>query len=159
MPSFLPDGRHFLYIASGTPDSRGVYVGQLDGSPSRKLFDADAAAVYAAGHLLFVRQTHVYAQAFDVDRLEVRGSPFPVMDGVTGSAAWGSLAAAVGGTIAVRVGNVRTEQQLAWVDRSGTQLETLGDLDTTTRSGLSPSPDGGTARVLDAARQIPTSGF
>ena len=56
-PFILPDGRHFLYYARGTPQVRGVYVARLDGSESRRLLDADAAAVYAAsGHLLFVRQ-------------------------------------------------------------------------------------------------------
>ncbi|PYS32191.1 MAG: hypothetical protein DMG14_35180, partial [Acidobacteria bacterium] len=35
-PHFLPDGRHFLYYVTGAPDSRGIHVGQLDGSPSRR---------------------------------------------------------------------------------------------------------------------------
>jgi hypothetical protein len=56
-PFLLPDGRHFLYYSRGTAQVRGVYVARLDGSESRRLADADAAAVYAAsGHLLFVWQ-------------------------------------------------------------------------------------------------------
>ncbi len=56
-PFLLPDGRHFLYFSRGTAQVRGVYVARLNGSESRRLADADAAAVYAAsGHLLFVRQ-------------------------------------------------------------------------------------------------------
>src|SRR5262249_21997978 len=48
-PQFLPDGRHFLYYAiSGTRETRGVYVGQIDGSEAHRVLDADAAAVYAA---------------------------------------------------------------------------------------------------------------
>jgi eukaryotic-like serine/threonine-protein kinase len=143
MPSFLPDGRHFLYIAAGTADSRGVYVGQLDAAPRRKLVDADNVGTYAAGHLLFVRKTTVFAQDFDVDRLEVRGSPFPVVEGVTAGNNSGSLSASVGGTIAVRVGLARARRQLAWFDRSGKEMETLGDIDSVSRAGFSPSPDGG----------------
>jgi len=32
LPSFLPDGRHFVYlrVAPGTPDNGGVYVGSID---------------------------------------------------------------------------------------------------------------------------------
>jgi serine/threonine protein kinase len=143
MPTFLPDGRHFLYIASGTPESRGIYVGQLDGSPPRRVVDADTVGVYAAGHLLFIRQTTVFALAFDAERLEARGNPFPVIDGVTSGANATSLSAAVGGTIAVRVGRARADRQLAWIGRSGGEMEKLGDLETASRTGFSPSPDGG----------------
>ncbi len=47
-PFILPDGRHFLYYARGDPQVRGVHVARLDGSESRRLLAADAAAVYAA---------------------------------------------------------------------------------------------------------------
>ncbi len=74
-PHFLPDGRHFLYYATGVPDSRGIHVGQLDGSSSRRLLDADGGGVYTNGHLLFIRQANVLAQEFDAKRFELRGSP------------------------------------------------------------------------------------
>src|SRR5262249_38276378 len=52
-PFLLPGERHFLYYARGTPDVRGVYVARADGGESRRLLDADAAAVYtSSGHLL-----------------------------------------------------------------------------------------------------------
>ena len=72
-PHFLPDGRHFLYFVQGTPEVRGVYVGELDGPVTRKLFDADSAAVYTSGHLLFVRRATLFAQPFDLSRLEPSG--------------------------------------------------------------------------------------
>ena len=53
-PFILPEGQHFLYYARGTPQVRGVYVARLDGTETKRLLDADAAAVYApSGHLLF----------------------------------------------------------------------------------------------------------
>jgi hypothetical protein len=76
-PFILPDGRHFLYYARGTPQVRGVYVARLDGSESRRLLDADAQAVYAAsGHLLFVRQGDLLAQPFDAPHLALNGVAF-----------------------------------------------------------------------------------
>ena len=73
-PQFLPDGRHFLYYVTGSPEARGVYVGQLDGSETRRLLDADSAAVYASsGQLLFVRQGTLFAQGFDPIRLALTG--------------------------------------------------------------------------------------
>ena len=73
-PHFLPDGRHFLYFVQGNPEVRGVYLGELDGPATRKLFDADSAAVYTSGHVLFVRRARLFAQPFDVSRLETERS-------------------------------------------------------------------------------------
>ena len=81
-PQFLPDGRHFLYY---TLDAKppGVYVGQLDGSETQRLLDADAAAVYVpSGYLLFLRQGTLFAQAFDPVRLALTGNPFRVAEQV-----------------------------------------------------------------------------
>ena len=45
-PSFLPDGRHFLFYAQGTPDTAGIYLGTLDGPDTHRLTAADAAGLY-----------------------------------------------------------------------------------------------------------------
>src|SRR5678816_965928 len=83
-PFILPDGQHFLYYARGTPQVRGVHVARLDGSESKRLLDADAAAVYAtSGHLLFVRQGDLFAQPFDATRLTLAGAPFRVAGGIS----------------------------------------------------------------------------
>ena len=106
-PHFLPDGRHFLYFVQGSADVRGVYVGQLDGVTTRKLFDADSPAVYASNHLLFVRGATLYAQSFDASRWNVTGTPVPVAADVMGSMlanARAGLSATAGGTVAFRVG-------------------------------------------------------
>ena len=62
-PQFLPDGRHFIYfVLSGA--AQGIYVGSVDGGSSRRLANADAAAVISAsGFLLFVRQTSLFEGA------------------------------------------------------------------------------------------------
>ena len=86
LPQFLPDGRHFLYWAVSGREPNGVYVGQLDGSETRRLLDADFPAVYAPqDHLLFVRQGALFAQRFDRTRLALAGTPFPVAEQVTSS--------------------------------------------------------------------------
>ena len=143
MPFFLPDGHHFLYFVTANPESRGIYVGQLDGSPPRKLFDADAGAVYTNGHVLFVRQAMLFAQAFDAERLELKGSPFQVADAVQ-LGNWSGLAAlsaAARGGIAFRAGAARFDRRFEWVNRSGGQIGTVGDALSPYPDGLSPSPD------------------
>lgn len=42
-PKFLPDGRHFLYVArSGRSQQSGAYVGSLDAKPIRLMSIASA---------------------------------------------------------------------------------------------------------------------
>ncbi len=121
-PQFLPDGRHFVFFVGGNAEARGVYVGQLDKPDAKRLFDADSAAVYSAtGHLLFVRQQTLFAQAFDADRLEVTGEPFPIAQGVNGGT---YLSASQAGPIAYRTPSPDSNlRQLVWVDRTGKELE------------------------------------
>ena len=127
-PFILPDGQHFLYYARGTPQVRGVHVARLDGSESKRLLDADAAAVYAAsGHLLFVRQGDLFAQPFDAARLTLSGAAFRIASGISVNpgVSLASLSASGSGAIAFGTGSIR-RTQLVWFDRSGKRLETVG---------------------------------
>jgi Tol biopolymer transport system component len=140
-PQFLPDGRHFLFFVTGSAEGRGVYVGQLEGLESRRLFDADSPAVYTAAtrHLLFVREGKVLAQSFDPDRLETIGDPFPFLEHLTGGAA---LSASDAGHLVFRATAADSgHRQLKWVDRSGTETAKVVYADTSP-PGPSLSLDG-----------------
>ena len=120
-PQILPDGRHFIYFVTGSPESRGMYLGQLDNLESRRLFDSeDDAAFSPTGHLLFSRQGALMAQGFDADRLELKGSAFPVVDHL---GALGSLSISSPGSIVYRATPAGAQQQqFLWVDRSGNEV-------------------------------------
>jgi hypothetical protein len=46
---FLPDGRHFLYSKhGGKKETRGIYLGSLDGGVNQRLLGDRSNAVYAA---------------------------------------------------------------------------------------------------------------
>ena len=48
-PCFLPDGHHFVFsIFSGQKESRGIYLGSLDGGVKQRLLGDDSNAVYAS---------------------------------------------------------------------------------------------------------------
>ena len=141
-PHFLPDGLHFLYYWFGTP-ARGVYVADLDGHENRRLIDADTAAIYTRGHVLFGRQGTLFAQDFDPDRLSLSGSPSVVGERVAidpASFSLGAFAASSEALIVFRTVGVGRSRQLVWLDRMGRPLEPAGDL----HDGVSPSlsPDG-----------------
>jgi len=139
-PQFLPDGRHFLFFVTGSPEARGVYVGQLEGLNAKRLFDADAPAVYAAtGHVLFIRGGELLAQALDPDRLEISGDPLPIAELATVGTA---VSASAAGPIAYRTSAEDSGQrQLVWVDRSGRETDKVMYLDTS-NVGPAVSRDG-----------------
>jgi eukaryotic-like serine/threonine-protein kinase len=144
-PFILPDGLHFLYYARGDPQVRGVHVARLDGTETKRLLDADGAAVYArSGHLLFPRQGELLAQSFDAIRLALDGEAFRVADSVSVNPgiSLASLSASAAGPIAYGTDSIR-RTQFAWFDRSGRRLETLGSPDQRSLANPSLSPDGG----------------
>jgi eukaryotic-like serine/threonine-protein kinase len=90
-PHFLPDARHFLYLRiSSRPENSGIYTGSIDAMPEaqslKPVMLSNRQAMYAAspgggpGHLLFLRDTTLFAQPFDPGRLELSGEAVPVAD-------------------------------------------------------------------------------
>jgi Tol biopolymer transport system component len=143
-PQFLPDGRHFLYYVAGSPDASGIYIGQLGGESTRVLA-ADAAAVYArSGQLLFIRRGTLFAQGFDPVRPALTGDPFPVAERVAVDAEgpFAALSASSAGPIVYRTGSADARRQLAWFDRSGKEIEAIGEPDRALMPTVSLSPDG-----------------
>jgi len=146
-PRFLPDAEHFLYYAAErSSGGRRVYVGRLGHPDFRKrLLDADATAVYTAGHVLFIRQGMLFAQKFDVTRLELSGNPIPIAEGVAYGAPAAALSASDDGVIAYRRGpivNGGEQSQFAWFDRSGNEIEKVGSAGTFRHPRCLPMADG-----------------
>ena len=77
-PQFLPDGRHFLFmVRSNLADQAGAYAGSLDGKTKKLLVRGNTAALYVpSGHVLFLDGDTLMGQAFDAERLELRGQAF-----------------------------------------------------------------------------------
>jgi len=69
-PSFLPDGRHFLYLAAnfgGEFEKNAIFVGSLDSKETRLVVGASSNAAYAdPGYLLYVRDNALVAQRLDL---------------------------------------------------------------------------------------------
>jgi serine/threonine protein kinase/Tol biopolymer transport system component len=130
-PSFLPDGRHFLYLARGPqPAKNAVFVGSLDGSEVQQLVSADSPAVYAPpGYLLYVREGTLMARPFDAGKRRFTGDPSPVAEqiAIVGAAAGRAVSVSGSGVLAYRTGANLTQGQLAWFDRAGRRLGTLGE--------------------------------
>ena len=124
-PSFLPDGRHFVFAA---PPTNTLWVGSLDSAETTKLLSADSQARYANGHLLFARQSTLLAQPFDERRLTLTGDAVPVAEQVSrdGNSATSAFSVSDTGVLAYRTGAPVTTTQLAWMDRAGKPLGVVG---------------------------------
>ena len=84
-PRFLPDGKHFLYLArfrDGYDEGHAVVAASLEGDEQKVIIRSPAAAEFASGHLLFLRERTLMAQPFDPNALELSGEPFPIADTV-----------------------------------------------------------------------------
>jgi hypothetical protein len=130
-PSFLPDGRHFLYYVFNAGATAAVDAGSLDDPKFRKrLFQGTGPAKYAPpGWLLFGRDEVLLAQPFDAAKLELSGEPVPVAEQVGGNASTFAYAYSVSetGSLAWRTGSGARTTQLTWFDRSGKKLAIVGE--------------------------------
>jgi eukaryotic-like serine/threonine-protein kinase len=145
-PQFLPDGRHFLYLALGeSVDGRGVYVGSIESNERKLVLKSEYRAHFAPpGYLFFVRDGALMVQPFDVTALELQGEPTQMAEGIQGSLNNGRIAFAASetGTLAYRpgAGTLGADSQLVWFDRTGKELGTLGP--PSSYRGVELSPDG-----------------
>ena len=131
LPSFLPDGRHFLfYVGLSQPDVQGVYLGSLDAPDVRRIIAADSAAAYAPpGYLLMVRQGVLMATPFDAGSGGLRGEPVPIAQRVGWALnARGAFSVSTTGILAHRMSGMG-RRQLVWFDRRGTEVGTFGEPD------------------------------
>lgn len=128
-PSFLPDGRHFIYQGwNGTTENTGIFVASLDGTDHKLLLKNDSNAVYTPpGFLLFARETTLMAQPFDANKLQLSGEPFPIAEEVTftAQASYSNFSISDTGVMVFWSGNL-SNRQLLWFDRSGKQLGAVG---------------------------------
>jgi Tol biopolymer transport system component len=134
-PQMLPGGQAVLFTlaATGTDSDRWdrahVVVQTLKSGERKTLIDGGSDARYVStGHLVYALGGTVFAVPFDLRRLEVRGGPVPIVEGVlranfTGTA---QFSVSSGGSLIYIPGPVSTSRKssLALVDRKGA-VETL----------------------------------
>jgi hypothetical protein len=93
-PYFLSDGKHFLYFAASHTDishaSDAVHEASLDGKENKLLLHVHSNAAYANGYLLYVRESTLMAQPFDLRRRELTGEAHSVAENVETDTGWWS---------------------------------------------------------------------
>jgi len=156
-PTFLADGRHFIY-GRGTYRSGSevpVFVGSIDVQPdqqdSRELLttrmtQAGLGLAFASasdrrsGHVLYLRGRSLLAQPFDVANQRLLGNGVPLVE-----ASDAGFSVSATGVLVSKASGAQN-YQLAWIDRQGRTLETIGEPGPYSNGVV--SPDGRKAAVF-----------
>jgi eukaryotic-like serine/threonine-protein kinase len=153
-PTFLPDGRHFVYHRYSASNS-GIYVGSLDAKPeeqsTRQLVATPYGGAYvpasgpSPGQLLFVRGGKLMVQPFDDRRLELAGEPVAVAEQLDTFLTFAVFSVSANGVLIYRSGAGQDLSQLTWLDWHGKRLGAVGEPNFYKSVAL--SPDGTRAAV------------
>jgi len=166
LPSFLPDGTHFVYHRTSTnPAYDGDYIGSIEVAPGKqdpqRLLATQYNAIYAPsadsnhGYMLYLASGgSLMAQPFDPQSLILTGEPVAIAEHVQAFREFGYFSPSTDGELVyTSAGSIRAEQ-ITLFDRQGRVLSTIGD--PATYGGLTISPDGSkaAAEAVDARGQI-----
>jgi serine/threonine-protein kinase len=144
-PQVLPDGKAVLFMADSTGgtgyDGANIDVMSLADHRRKTLLRGGTFGRYLpSGHLIYVSRGTLFAVPFDMDRLEVRGTPSPVLNQVgyttNGSAL---LDFSQTGTLIYRSGEAGGGLlTVQWLDAAGKTEPLLAKPDAYERPSLSP---------------------
>jgi eukaryotic-like serine/threonine-protein kinase len=156
-PQFLPDGRHFLYVArSGRAEESGAYVGTLGGAPVR-LFPTSSKVAYAPpGYLLAIRDGVLVARTFDLRTLAVGSDETVIGDpvGAQPNGLLGLFSVSANGTLAYFSHPVNPSVQLQWVDRSGVPIAPAGPAGNYSNFRIAPDGERIVVDMANAHRNV-----
>jgi len=149
-PHFLPDGKHFLYLAahhmSDKEGNSAIYAGSINGGTPKFILHTNGSVFYSSGELLYFRDGSLMAQEFDADRFELRGDARPIGQVLREGGNWGVIASASENGVLLFQGPGEVKYPVLWFDRTGQTLgpaSILGQL-----NDLRLSPDRTRAAVV-----------
>jgi serine/threonine protein kinase len=153
-PYFLPDDRRLLYLQSSrsNPAGNGLYLADSARQPAEQSAERVLATSWSAeyvstpsglGRILFVRDNALWSVPFDSNRLSVSGTPVQLASPI-GSFRDAAFFRATSDVLVYRGGN--PEFQLAWRDRQGRPLGSVGEPGA--YAGVALSPDATRAIVV-----------
>lgn len=144
-PQILPGGKAILFTANPTVgefDEANIEVMSLVDHRRKTLVRGGTFGRYLpSGHLVYVNRGTLFAVPFDVDRLEVHGTPAPVLDQIDYNAVQGSAQFDFSqvGTLIYRSGGAGGGLlTVAWLDGAGKTQPLLAKPGNYGRPSISP---------------------
>jgi len=128
-PTFLPDGRRFLYLSRHVRDAEGdIFLASLDGGKPKQVLSSVANVMYSSpGVILFIKQQSLLGQRFDDKTGTLTGDPFRIVDNVGHVPLYGIASFSVSRNGVLSTGGGRSvDRRFAWYDRAGNELGSQG---------------------------------
>jgi Tol biopolymer transport system component len=136
-PSFLPDGRRFLYYAPGA--DAAVYTGSLDSKEVKRITAGNSGVFVPPDWLLYVRGSTLVAQSFNPGKQSISGAPIPIAEQVwVNTYNQSGFSVSQNGVLAYRRGLPPPPNDLTWYDRQGKRLGAVGEPGVYSNPALSP---------------------
>ena len=151
-PQILPGGDAVLFTLSNVgPDAGELHILIRATGEHRTLVpDAVKGRVLDTGHLVFVRSGALWAVGFDHDRLDIVGTPAPVVEEVRVEVAGAvEYALADDGTLVYIPGSPGGTRRLVWVDRHGDEEPLAARAANYVAHNLSPDGARAAVSILD----------
>ena len=143
--TFLPDGRRFLFNRSAiSAELRGLWIGSLDSKEIKRVLSENLTVRFAPPDwLIMVRNQVLVAQKIDLNTLELKGDPIPIITQPENAASAPARFSVSENGVLVWQGEWKREYQLLWWDRQGKQVGAIGQPEFVS-GGQEPrlSPDG-----------------
>jgi serine/threonine protein kinase/Tol biopolymer transport system component len=135
-PSFLPDGKHFLYFRGSKfvpfkqRGPQSLMLGSIGSPEAKPVLETNYRALYAPasnlgnapGRLLFIRDGVLMAQEMDPASLQSRGEAVRVADALATDVEFGFADFAVSKNGVLALNTAEYQHELVWLDRAGKQL-------------------------------------
>ena len=157
---FLPDGKHFIYLArtsltTDDPQAK-VYAQSRDGGAPIELLTSQSRAIAAPGYLLFAQRQNLFAQRMDWKRLRKIGEPLLLAHNVAASPAYlgtSEFTASQNGVLIYGTAEGSSFDRLNWYARDGSKIGSLDPVIDYQQFTLSPD---GTHLALNSFHQHAT---
>ena len=157
---FLPDGKHFIYLArtsltTDDPQAK-VYAQSRDGGAPIELLTSQSRAIAAPGYLLFAQRQNLFAQRMDWKRLRKIGEPLLLAHNVAASPAYlgtSEFTASQNGVLIYGTAEGSSFDRLNWYARDGSKTGSLDPVIDYQQFTLSPD---GTHLALNSFHQHAT---
>jgi serine/threonine protein kinase/Tol biopolymer transport system component len=123
-PQVLPGGQAVLfnsYQPGEDPENARIETLSFATGARKSVARGYFPRYLRSGHLVFVRQNTLFAAAFDLGRLELRGTPQPMLDEISGGTTSGArhLDVSNSGTLVYLSGTERIHEVIVWLDGDG----------------------------------------
>lgn len=140
-PCFLPDGKHFLFLADRDSSNGGwsLKVGSIGSYDATILTRVDSRVEYADGYVLYVKNGLLVAHQFDPGGLRFKGEPIPLTSGIAAFDTRAYFSVSEEGTLIYQRGESGGSRSIIRVTRHGDSAIAVGPPGQ--YGGISLSPD------------------